>query len=451
MKSTFVIPFPFKILLPNGNEKPTEIKHHKQLQKLLFYLSREQEMSQTADDSMNVVIEDVNAFITQSERTVGSFVRNRNIVAGFKAMKRYSKTDVFKANCFNSAIEHVLFKKRAMSSEEQSVLVIRFLIDKNTQENWIGDVGTNVKSQDGYDTIQKAVKEMKDITVRYFTDYDKNPFLGKIPYGTVKKYFMSSMEPDEGSAYEPSIAEMGVFESLSTERAGYIIAAHQARMLFDVTRKTGSGVKGSAHPTWLEEMNDAYLARNFKVGKAGSKFVDNTYKPPRLMLTFIAVRDCNFNETRPLRFLYTGDIVTDPRFGAGYVDQFGFEIEHNIWVVPRNDFDVTNEDYLHPVHLIHQESGVAHFIIVRKHRMVWIEQVRGWKKDEPLFLCYDDMYVAKVLKEKFIELENMSSSKELQTIHDECFDDTGNDPDYVGDEQSRADGSGDDPHYLQTL
>ena len=79
MKSTFVIPCPFKILLPNGNEKPTEIKHHKKLQKPLFYLSREQEMSRTADDSMNVVIEDVNAFITQSERTVGSFVRNRNM------------------------------------------------------------------------------------------------------------------------------------------------------------------------------------------------------------------------------------------------------------------------------------------------------------------------------------------------------------------------------------
>ena len=124
-------------------------------------------MSRETDDSLNVVIKDVSAFMTQSERTVGSFVRNKHIVAGFKAMKRYSKNDVFRANCFNSAIEHVLFKKRAMTAEEQSVLVIRFLIDKNTKENWIGEVGTNVKGQDGYDTIQKTVKEMKDITVRY--------------------------------------------------------------------------------------------------------------------------------------------------------------------------------------------------------------------------------------------------------------------------------------------
>jgi hypothetical protein len=387
-------------------------------------------MSETfVEDPAGVVIEDVNEFMTQSERTVGSFVQNKHIVAGFKAMKRYSKNDVFKANCFNSAIEHVLFRGHAMTAEEQSVCVIRYLIDKNTKENWVGEVGTNVKGQDGYDTIQKTVKEMKDITMRYVNQYEKNPFLGKLPYGTVKKHAMLAIEPESGVAYEPSSHEMSVLESLSTERLGYIIAAHQAKMLFDMDRRQATETKGSAYPMWLEELNDECLAANFRVGEAGSRFVDNTYDPPRLMLTLIALKDCPHNEAKPMRFLYTGDLVTDAKYGAGYVDEFGFGIEKNVWIVPRNDFAVTNADVLHPVHFLHQEADTAHFIIVKQHRMVWIEQVRAWKKDDPLFMCYDDVYVTKRLKKKFIDAREMSSLTGLETVEDDGADNEG-DSDY---------------------
>ena len=387
----------------------------------------------SSEDPIGVVIEDVNAFMTQSERTVGSFVQNKHIVAGFKSMKRYSKTDVFKANCFNSAIEHVLFKGHAMTPEEQSVCVIRYLIDKNTKENWIGEVGTNVKGQDGYDTIQKTVKEMKDITFRYLNIYVHNPFLGKLPYGIVKKHAMLAIEPDTGMAYEPSAMEMDVFESLSTERLGYIVAAHQAHMLFDVTNRQRSGNKGTAYPSWLEEMNDSFIAANFRVGEAGSQFIDNTYEPPRLMLTLLGLKDCEVNQTRPMRFLYSGDLVTDSKYGAGYVDQFGFLIDKSVWIVPRNDFSVTNADYMHPAHFLHQEKDKAHFVIVKGHRMVWIEQVRGWKKNDPLFMCYDEFYVKNTLKEKFIEAEITSVLGSHHNIDDDFVDNDDVDSDYDGE------------------
>jgi hypothetical protein len=237
---------------------------------------------------------------------------------------------------------------------------------------------------------------------------------------------------------------MSVLESLSTERLGDIIAAHQAKMLFDIDRRQATGIKGSAYPMWLEEMNDDCLAANFRVGEAGSRFVDNTYEPPRLMLTLVALKDCHYNEAQPMRFLYTGDLVTDAEYGAGYVDEFGFGIEKNVWIVPRNDFAVTNADVLHPVHFLHQEQHTAHFIIVKQHRMIWIEQ-RGWKKDDPLFMCYDDVYVAKRLKNKFIDAGDKSSLKGLETVEDDGADNVQSDSDYDGEpstKRTKSDASG---------
>jgi hypothetical protein len=256
---------------------------------------------------------------------------------------------------------------------------------------------------------------------------------------------MLAIEPDSGMAYEPSAMEMNVLESLSTERLGYIVAAHQAHMLFDVTNRQRSGNKGTAYPSWLEEMNESYIAANFRVGEAGSQFIDNTYEPPRLMLTLLGLKDCEVNQTRPMRFLYSGDLVTDSKYGAGYVDQFGFLIDKSVWIVPRNDFSVTNADYMHPAHFLHQEKDKAHFVIMKGHRMVWIEQVRGWKKDDPLFMCYDDVYVTKRLKNKFIDAGDKSSLKGLETVEDDGPDNVQSDSDYDGEpstKRTKSDASG---------
>jgi hypothetical protein len=371
--------------------------------------------------------------MSQTETDLGAFVQNKNIADGFKSMRRYSKNDAFRANCFNSAIEHVLLKGHTMTTEEQSTLVVRFLIDKNSKENWIGEVGTNIKKQDGYDTIQKAVKEMKEITMRYATLYAAHPFLGRMPYGIVKQHAMLALEPESGTTYTPTEKELSVMESLSTERLGFIVASHHARLLFDIRRKPANVLKGCAYPDWLETMNDDYIATHFKVGEAGDKFIDSSFEPPRKMLTLAALHDCTYDPLCPIRFLYTGDLVTDEKYGAGYVEQFGFQIDTNLWIVPHNNFEVTNKEYLHPVHLIHQEKETAHFVIVRKYRMVWIEQIKSWRKDEPLFLCYDDLYVARNLKEKYIEADDGQNSSErgLPSIDSDEGDKVEDDSDFV--------------------
>jgi hypothetical protein len=184
---------------------------------------------------------------------------------------------------------------------------------------------------------------------------------------------------------------------------------------------------------WLEEMNENYIAANFRVGEAGSQFIDNTYEPPRRMLTLIGLKDCEFNQSQPMRFLYSGDLVTDSKYGAGYVDQFGFVIDKSVWIVPRNDFTVTNADYMHPAHFLHQEEDKAHFVIVKGHRMVWIEQVRGWKKNDPLFMCYDEFYVKNSLKEKFIEADITSVLGSHHNIDDGFVDNDDVDSDYDGE------------------
>ena len=143
-----------------------------------------------------------------------------------------------------------------------------------------------------------------------------------------------------------------------------------------------SAYRGPSHRSWLVACNDAFLVQHFYVAEAGEPFVNRVNGMERRMLTLFAKSDMPKNKC--IDFLHTGRLIDNVQYGDGRYKELAVHCleGRDLWTIPPETFDINNTTFIHPAHLIHQPEELAHFNIARHDRIIYMKQIKGWKKDQ---------------------------------------------------------------------
>ena len=149
-----------------------------------------------------------------------------------------------------------------------------------------------------------------------------------------------------------------------------------------------SALRGASHLNWLIERNDAFIREHFYVDWAGDPFVKIVNGVERRMLTLFARND--MPKSKCVNFLYTGRLIDNVMYADGRYKHLAVHCldGRDLWTIPPEGFNIDTMSVVHPAHLIHQPEDFAHFNISKHGRMIYIQQIKGWRKNQRLFLNY---------------------------------------------------------------
>ena len=282
-----------------------------------------------------------------------------------------------------AAVAWALKYKRKMDADDRKRLAIKLLWRKN--QYWNGPTQMeNITKQEGYQTVHRVVNILAGIVDRY-RDNIEHCFLGEhgvVCHGLMQREIHRVMSRPNAPETSTTAEEDNTLEHLWLERLDAIVARHMTMEMLNARAYGQSALRGVSHRSWLVEQNSKFLQQHFYVAEAGEPFVTRE----RAMLTLFAKSDMPKN--KKIDFLYTGRLIDNLKYGDGRFKELAVPCleGRDLWTIPPEAFGIDNSSLIHAAHLIHQPEEFAHFNIAKAGKIVYIQQIKGWRKDQRLFL-----------------------------------------------------------------
>jgi cupin superfamily acireductone dioxygenase involved in methionine salvage len=293
------------------------------------------------------------------------------------------------ADNVRSAVEWALKNDRKMNDKDRKSLTVQLLWQRN--QYWNGPTEfDNLTKQEGYQTVHRVVNILSSLVDGYRENLTAN-FLGEhgvVTYAFMKKEIDRILARKTVAETSLSVDEDQLPEHFWLERLEPIVTKHMTTEMMNTSVYGHSALCGANHLNWLIERNNAFLRQHFYVDWAGDPFVKMVNDVERRMLTLFAKDD--MPKSKCVNFLYTGRLIDSVMYADGRYKHLAVHCldGRDLWTIPPEEFNMDNRSVVHPAHLIHQPEDYAHFNISKHGRMVYIQQIKGWKKDQRLFLNY---------------------------------------------------------------
>ena len=358
-----------------------------QFKKLLFFKTKNVEIDDFLCEDRGFDHEreqELKEFVDESGNMFDCFLKNASVMRMVVSMEGVAHSENMR-----SAVAWALKFNRKMDAEDRRRLSIKLLWQKN--QYWNGPtLMENITKQEGYQTVHRVVNILAGIVDRY-RDNIERCFLGEhgvVSHGLMVKEIHMAMSRPNAPEISTTAEDDATVEHLWLERLDVVVARHMTAEMLNTRDYGHRALRGVSHRPWLVNLNNEFLKQHFYVAEAGEPFVKTNNGSARPMLTLFAKSDMPKN--KHIDFLYTGRLIDDLRYGDGRFRELAVPCleGRDLWTIPPEGFDIDNSTMVHAAHLIHQPEEFAHFNIGKVGKIVYIQQIKGWRKDQRLFLNY---------------------------------------------------------------